>query len=88
MRTSFAVLALSAVASVSAQQKLYNNTDINVGAVPIADRGKLCQGNMREQEGKRERRKKNTTGRLIAVGADIADRTPQTKLRANPMLTQ
>ncbi|KAF6830165.1 pci domain-containing protein [Colletotrichum musicola] len=44
MRTSFAILALSAVASVSAQRKVFSNTDINVGAVSLNTRAGWCQG--------------------------------------------
>lgn len=57
MRTSFAILALSAIASVSAQRKVFSNTDINVGAVPLNTRGKLRQGSMTEK-GERGKGKK------------------------------
>ncbi|TDZ34270.1 hypothetical protein C8035_v010757 [Colletotrichum spinosum] len=44
MRTSFAVLALSAIAAVSAQRKVFSNADINVAAVSITDRANWCTG--------------------------------------------
>ncbi|OHW92530.1 hypothetical protein CSPAE12_08898 [Colletotrichum incanum] len=42
MRTSFAVLALSAVAAVTAQRKVYTAADINVNAVTVNQRANWC----------------------------------------------
>ncbi|GKT63445.1 PCI domain-containing protein [Colletotrichum tofieldiae] len=42
MRTSFAVLAFSAVAAVSAQRKVYTAADINVNAVTVNQRANWC----------------------------------------------
>ncbi|CCF37065.1 hypothetical protein CH063_08487 [Colletotrichum higginsianum] len=42
MRTSFAVLALSAITAVSAQRKIYTAADINVGTVTINQKANWC----------------------------------------------
>ncbi|KAL0936422.1 pci domain-containing protein [Colletotrichum truncatum] len=44
MRTSFAVLALSAIAAVSAQRKVYSNTDVNVAAIDLNLKASWCTG--------------------------------------------
>ncbi|GKT40190.1 uncharacterized protein ColSpa_00371 [Colletotrichum spaethianum] len=42
MRTSFAVLALSAVAAVSAQRKVFTAADINVAALTVNQKANWC----------------------------------------------
>ncbi|KAJ0158379.1 hypothetical protein CTA2_11700, partial [Colletotrichum tanaceti] len=42
MRTSFALLALSAITAVSAQRKIYTAADINVGTVTINQKANWC----------------------------------------------
>jgi len=42
MRTSFAVLALSAASAVSAQRKVFTAADINVGALSINEKAQWC----------------------------------------------
>ncbi|KAF0326332.1 hypothetical protein GQ607_006535 [Colletotrichum asianum] len=44
MRTSFAVLAISAVTAVSAQRKVYSAADINVANVNLQTRASWCTG--------------------------------------------
>lgn len=62
MRTSFAVLAISAVTAVSAQRKVYSAADINVANVNLQTRGMFAP--------------KNTRGKSpgsIPVGAGLTD---------------
>ncbi|EFQ28918.1 uncharacterized protein GLRG_04062 [Colletotrichum graminicola M1.001] len=42
MRTSFAVLALSAASAVSAQRKVFTAADINVGALTVNEKANWC----------------------------------------------